>query len=131
MPSLIESSDQDEDSDSRAGGENGQGGRGGPGTLFDVFHWSEKDNVDDQRGNKKKLNQKRNNKLQLSERPPSESGSDAASLPSLASFRDDDMSVRSEVTDMQSVYEKGSVVTTDYHAMKKVISNIASCLYFN
>ena len=53
LPHLVEASDQDEDSDSKVGG---AGTAGGNGTLFDVFHWSEKDNVDEEKEQKKKLN---------------------------------------------------------------------------
>jgi hypothetical protein len=122
MPSLIEASDQDEDSDSfRAGGgidnqyvkqqarqDQQQQAADGPANLFSVFHWSDKQNVDELRRRKTKLNQTRKSKLDFSSPPSSQHGSDTCSLPSL-----DDFSTRSDISDLNSLYEKGSVVTAD------------------
>lgn len=127
MPSLVEASDHEE-SDSRAGAAAGGSGGGivenqepqiSGGNLFSVFHWSEKQNVDEIRGRKKKLNQTRKVKLQFGTPPTSQHGSDTASLPSLASFRDDDFSTRSEISDWNSIHEKGSVLSADLRSMKK------------
>lgn len=132
MPSLVEASDPDEDSDGRAAVENSGLHAGavpmnlngvGGGTLFDVFHWSEKDNVDETKGRKKKLNQTR--KVQLSierfSRRSSNCQSDTASLPSLNSFRDDELSTRSETSDRHSIDGKGSVVTDESRTMQKEV----------
>ncbi len=128
MPSLVEASDQDEDSDSRAAAENSGLHNGsavlngaGAGTLFDVFHWSEKDNVDETKGRKKKLNQTRKVQLSIdrSSQRSSNCESDTASLPSLNSFRDDELSTRSEMSDWHSMHDKGSVVTEDFRTMQK------------
>jgi hypothetical protein len=88
------------------------------GGLFDVFHWSEKANVDEIRGRKKKLNQPNKNRVKIrtnsshsseagksfSKKKPSSSHgkaktgkvgfSDDCSLPSLSSFQDDDVASR-------------------------------------
>jgi hypothetical protein len=64
------------------------------GSLFDVFHWSDKANVDDSRQRTKKLNQtKRKVTMQPTHASNHSSESDDVSLPSLASFRDDEISV--------------------------------------
>jgi hypothetical protein len=63
--------------------------------LFDMFQWSEKDNVDEQRTRKGKLNNQARKILLF---PPVNQGqqdSDTSSLPSLATFRKDDFSVHS------------------------------------
>jgi len=123
MPSLVEASDQDEDNNDESFTRRLQqlpqqqqgGGQDGQNKLFSVFHWSDKQNVDEERRRKGKLNQTRNNnKLNLQPDPfdpASTHDSDTMSLPSLATFRDDDMSVRS---DLSSVYEVGSVVSSDF-----------------
>jgi hypothetical protein len=109
MPHLVEASDQDEDSDNRMGG---AGATGGNGTLFDIFHWSEKDNVDGEKEQKKKLNSR---KVQL-KTSSNHSESDNVSLPSLATCREDELSTRSEISDWRSL--GGSVVTEDLRAMQ-------------
>ena len=114
MPSLIEASDQDEDSDGRIGA---KGSGGGNGTLFDVFHWSEKDNVDETRQRKTKLNQTRRAPVQTRFKSDV-SVSDTCSLPSLATCREDEFSVRSEQSSWHSMASKGSVVTEDVFAMR-------------
>ena len=73
----------------------------GSGGLFDMFHWSEKDNVDESRQRKKKLNQP--HKLRVTIKTNSTHStkhkqtkiSDESSLPSLSSFHDDDAASRS------------------------------------
>lgn len=131
MPSLIEASDRDDDSDGKAAAENngnqngnsasfGEGGGGG-GTLFDVFQWSEKDNVDETKQRKKKLNQTR--RVTILERQsahgPTNYEHDEASLPSLNSFRDDELSTRSRTSRCPSMHDKGSVVTADFHKVQQ------------
>jgi hypothetical protein len=126
MPSLVEAPDQDEDSISKAAADSS--GRhqshgvltgGGAGNLFEVFHWSEKDNVDETKGRKKKLNQTRRVRLvsHHSSQEAADDTSDTASLPSLNSFRDDDLPARSETNDWHSTHDNGSVITEDFHTM--------------
>lgn len=94
--------------------------RSSPGTsdagLFDMFQWSDKDNVDAERIRKGKLNSKPRKTINLpvaSHPKESQEDSDTTSLPSLASYRPDDFSVRSgaqSVGTYQS-HDYGSVVT--------------------
>lgn len=117
MPQLVEASDQDEDSDSKVGG---AGAPSGNGTLFDVFHWSQKENVDDKNQRKVKLNTRR---VQLdvndTQQQQAHDDSDASSLPSLATCREDELSTRSEVSDWRSFDDKGSVVTEDFRSVQR------------
>jgi hypothetical protein len=112
MPHLVEASDQDEDSDSKGGG---TGTPLGTGTLFDVFHWSQKENVDEKIQRKVKLNGRR---VQLKTNSQHDE-SDLASLPSLATCREDELSTHTEISDWHSPDDKGSVVTEDYHSMPR------------
>eukprot|EP00934_Nitzschia_sp_Nitz4_P001840 Nitzschia sp. Nitz4//scaffold322_size40381//24389//25864//NITZ4_007564-RA/size40381-processed-gene-0.24-mRNA-1//-1//CDS//3329547839//1840//frame0 len=81
---------------------------GGDGGIFDMFQWSEKDNVDEQRTRKGKLNSRSKQKLNLAnQRRPSDS--DNESLPSLATFKHDDFSTCSTAYSR----DPGSVVTED------------------
>lgn len=76
------------------------------GNLFDMFVWSDKDNVDNLRNQKKKLNQTRkfNNHR----------NSDDLSLPSLASLRENDFIPQSRKSGFYSLSnEQSSVVTED------------------
>jgi hypothetical protein len=138
MPSLVDSSVSGEVddkvgklvSDNTRGhgralpGNRGVGAATSGGGLFDMFHWSEKANVDELRGKKKKLNQTRlkvklmtNSDHGSSNYGSSNHESDNASLPSLASFRDDEMSTRSRgsTAGWESFHAKdhGSVVSED------------------
>jgi len=113
MPSLVEASDPDGDNDG------GEGAAGGNGTLFEMFHWSEKPNIDDTKERKKKLNQTRKVQLRTNS---NHDNSDTASLPSLATCREDELSVRSEISDWYS--DKGSVVTEDFRAMQQERSRV-------
>jgi hypothetical protein len=110
MPHLVEASDQDEDSDSKAGG---AGTSTGTGTLFDVFHWSQKENVDEKNQRKVKLNTRR---VQLKTNSQHDQ-SDVSSLPSLATCREDELSTRSEISDTHTQDDKGSVVTEDFRSL--------------
>ena len=71
------------------------------GGLFDMFHWSEKDNVDESRQRKKKLNQQQKLRVTIktnsshSAKAKQTKFSDDNSLPSLSSFHDDDAASRS------------------------------------
>jgi len=82
------------------------------GNLFDMFHWSEKDNVDEQRRRKTKLNS-RANRVTIVTDSGHESGT--CSLPSLATIRADDVPRRALLR-ADSFQTKGSVVTenTDF-----------------
>ncbi|KAG7346587.1 hypothetical protein IV203_005655 [Nitzschia inconspicua] len=110
MPHLVEASDQDEDSDSKVGRPSS-----GNGTLFDVFHWSQKENVDGRDQRKAKLNARRV-KLQTNSQHDSD---EVASLPSLATCREDELSTRSEISDWHSLDDKGSVVTEDFRSVQQ------------
>lgn len=96
------------------------------GGLFDMFQWSEKDNVDEQRQRKGKLNSKLR-KVQINMPSKlSNHSSDEASLPSLASFRPDDFSTRSDARSVgcDTYYSRdlGSVVTEDHeYAMENMM----------
>ena len=100
--------------------ETGAGTRNSSGNLFDMFHWSEKDNVDSLRQKNTKLNRKK--KVQLltnsshrsnhlsghrsghrSGHKHSNHGSDTCSLPSLASFQADDLTAGTSIADWESV----------------------------
>ena len=74
----------------------------GDGGLFEMFQWSEKDNVDEQRKRKGKLNSKPRKVKLLAPMRQSQHGSDTASLPSLATIRADDFSVRSGAPSVRS-----------------------------
>lgn len=110
MPQLVEASDRDEDSGGAGGASSGNG------TLFDVFHWSQKENVDELKKRKVKLNTRR---VQLQTNSQHGETDDVASLPSLATCREDEVSTRSEVSDWHTLDDKGSVVTEDFRSMQQ------------
>jgi hypothetical protein len=88
------------------------------GNLFDMFHWSEKDNVDELRNKNTKLNRKQRkvrlltpsmHKSSINSRSghyKSNHESDTCSLPSLASFQDDDFTAASSTVDWESFHPK-------------------------
>jgi hypothetical protein len=79
------------------------------GTLFDMFHWSEKDNVDELRKRKTKLNSSKPRRVKIVTN--SNHGSDDCSLPSLASIRADDVKASMLDWDTDSFHGAGSVVS--------------------
>lgn len=88
-------------------GDGKSGSGGGEGGLFGMFQWSEKDNIDDQRKRKGKLNNQAQKLRFISDTKQSDRRSEPASLPSLASLRAEDLSLRSR----GSNFDKGSLVT--------------------
>jgi hypothetical protein len=89
------------------------------GGLFDMFHWSEKDNVDALRERKTKLNSQKH-KISLEPVPPVVAD-DNCSLPSLASFRDDDSAIvlNREGKDQQTLVTERETVTGNYKSAAK------------
>jgi hypothetical protein len=79
------------------------------GTLFDMFHWSEKDNVDELRKRKTKLNSSKPRRVKIVTN--SSHDSDDSSLPSLASIRADDVKPSILDWDTDSFHGAGSVVS--------------------
>lgn len=86
--------------------------------LFDVFQWSEKDNVDEERMRKGKLNSNSRKATPLPAvmgKSENQQDSDTSSLPSLATYRPDDFSVKSGAhsLDWDTYHSRdyGSVVT--------------------
>ena len=102
----------------------GGGGVASGGNLFDVFHWSDKTNVDESRQRKGKLNQPINkNRLKtvrlastVSKSSRNSQESDDMSMPSLASFRPDELNLSrksSWLGDSRHTSDVSSVVTED------------------
>jgi hypothetical protein len=84
--------------------------------LFDVFQWSDKDNVDAERIRKGKLNSKPRKTINLpvaAVTKESQQDSDTTSLPSLATYRADDFSIKSGAQSVGTYQSRdyGSVVT--------------------
>lgn len=79
--------------------------------LFGMFQWSDKDNIDEQRRRKGKLNSRARKARMFPTKREVIDDSDASSLPSLATYRPDDLSVMSR--DLGSTFhsDMGSVVT--------------------
>ncbi len=103
---------------SREGRRQHRGSGAGDAGIFDMFQWSDKDNVDEERMRKGKLNS-RSLKAKLLpvviRKSESQHDSDTSSLPSLATYRQDDFSVKSGAQslgwDTYHSTDCGSVVT--------------------
>jgi hypothetical protein len=92
----------------------GVGAATSSGSLFDMFHWSEKDNVDERemKERKKKLNQSpHKNKF----KKKATFALDDSSLPSLSSIKDDDLASKSGF----SLSERSSMSSDEWEASKK------------